>query len=109
MGALHGELQPLLPMGALEAIDDVAANLKDRGIPNGLMELGKLGTSHQMYIPWMQATYVLVVNKKALPFLPAGADVNALTHLCHVAELWDEVQIDEIFGCCQSKIHEGHQ
>ena len=64
MGALHGELQPLLPMGALEAIDDVAASLKDRGIPNGLMELGKLGTSHQMYIPWM----------------PAGADVNALTY-----------------------------
>ena len=26
MGALHGELQPLLPMGTLEAIDDVAAS-----------------------------------------------------------------------------------
>jgi multiple sugar transport system substrate-binding protein len=28
----------------------------------------------------MQATYVLAVNKKALPYLPAGADVNALTY-----------------------------
>ena len=80
LGALHGELQPLLPMGALEPIDDIAATLKERGIPAGLMDLGKLGTAHQMYIPWMQATYVMVVNKKALPFLPAGADVNALSY-----------------------------
>ncbi len=27
VGALHGELQPLVPMGALEPIDDVAAKL----------------------------------------------------------------------------------
>jgi len=80
LGALHGELQPLVPMGALDPIDDVAASLKDRGIPAGLMELGKLGTGKQMYIPWMQATYVMVVNKKALPYLPAGADVHALTY-----------------------------
>lgn len=80
MGALHGELQPLVPMGALDSIDDVAASLKDRGIPAGLMELGKLGTGKQMYIPWMQATYVMVVNKKALQYLPAGADVNSLSY-----------------------------
>ena len=80
MGALHGELQPLVPMGAIDPIDDVAASLKDRGIPAGLMELGKLGTGKQMYIPWMQATYVMVVNKKALQYLPAGADVNSLSY-----------------------------
>lgn len=80
MGALHGELQPLVPVGALDSIDDVAASLKDRGIPAGLMELGKLGTGKQMYIPWMQATYVMVVNKKALQYLPAGADVNSLSY-----------------------------
>ena len=28
----------------------------------------------------MQATYVMVANKQALPYLPAGADVNALTY-----------------------------
>lgn len=80
MGALHGELQPLAPMGALDAIDDVAAKVAGRGIPAGLMQLGKLGGDKQLYIPWMQATYVLVVKKDALPFLPAGADVNALTY-----------------------------
>ena len=80
VGALHGELQPLVPMDALEPMDDVAARLADRGIPAGLMTLAKLGTDKLMYIPWMQATYVMVVRKDALAHLPAGADVNALTY-----------------------------
>ena len=58
-------------------LDDVAAKLADRGIPASLMELGKLGTGQQQYIPWMQATYVMVANKQALQYLPAGADVNS--------------------------------
>ena len=44
------------------------------------MKLGKLGTGHQMYIPWMQATYFMVANKQALPYLPKGANLNALTY-----------------------------
>lgn len=80
VGALHGELQPLLPAGALDDISDVAARLADRGIPANLMELGKLGGTTQAYIPWMQATYIMVANRRALPYLPAGADVNALTY-----------------------------
>jgi multiple sugar transport system substrate-binding protein len=80
VGALHGELQPLVPMGALEPLDDVAAKLSDRGIPASLITLAKLGTDKLMYIPWMQATYVMVVRKDALAHLPAGADVNALTY-----------------------------
>jgi multiple sugar transport system substrate-binding protein len=79
-GALHGELASLAPTGNLDALDDVAAKLSDRGIPPGLMELGKLGTPHQLYVPWMQATYVMVAKKEALASLPAGADVNALTY-----------------------------
>jgi len=79
-GALHGELQPLVTSGDLDTIDDVAAKLADRGIPQGLIELGKLGTGKQVYIPWMQATYIMVARKEALASLPAGADVNALTY-----------------------------
>ncbi|SEL80376.1 carbohydrate ABC transporter substrate-binding protein, CUT1 family [Bosea lupini] len=79
-GALHGELQPLVTSGDIEPIDDIAAKLADRGIPPGLMELGKLGTGSQVYIPWMQATYIMVARKEALASLPAGADVNALTY-----------------------------
>ena len=79
VGALHGELQPHV-LADLQPVDDVAAKLTDRGIPASLMDLGKLGTGQQQYIPWMQATYVMVANKQALQYLPAGADVNSLTY-----------------------------
>jgi multiple sugar transport system substrate-binding protein len=80
VGAGHGELQPLAAIDALDPIDDIAAKLADRGIPASLLQLGKLGTDKQLYIPWMQATYIMVANKKALPYLPAGADINALSY-----------------------------
>jgi multiple sugar transport system substrate-binding protein len=80
IGALHGELEPLLALKGLVPLDDIAAKLTDRGIPAGLMQLGKLGTTQQMYIPWMQATYFMVANKQALPFLPPGANINTLTY-----------------------------
>ena len=80
VAALHGELQPHVADGSLDPIDDVAAKLAGRGIPKALMDLGKLGTDKQYYIPWMQATYVMVAHKSALAHLPAGANINALTY-----------------------------
>jgi len=44
------------------------------------MELGKLGSSEQKFLPWMQANYVMAANKQALQYLPEGADLNALTY-----------------------------
>ena len=80
VGALHGELQPLVQLDALVPLDDLAGKLTGRGIPDPLMTLGKFGTAHQLYIPWMQASYIMVANKKALPYLPDGADINALSY-----------------------------
>jgi multiple sugar transport system substrate-binding protein len=80
VGALHGELGPLVPQGSLDNLDDVAAKLADRGFPKAMLDLGKLGTPNQHYIPWMQATYIMVAHRQALAHLPAGADVNALTY-----------------------------
>lgn len=80
VGALHGELQPLARLDALIPLDDFAAKLTGRGIPEPLMALSKLGTAHQLYIPWMQASYIMVANKAALPYLPDGADINALSY-----------------------------
>ena len=80
VAGVHGELQPLVPAGILTPLDDVADALKARGFAPELLALGKFGTEHQLMIPWMQATYVMVANKKALPYLPAGADINALTY-----------------------------
>jgi len=80
VGALHGELSPLVAMGALRPSPELARLAAGRGVPPGLMQLGRLGTQEQLYIPWMQATYVMAANRRALEFLPAGADVNALTY-----------------------------
>ena len=49
------------------------------GINEDFLELGKLGTDQQLYIPWMQATYIMVARADALQYLPEGADINALT------------------------------
>lgn len=80
VGALHGELGPLVGSKGLEPVDDLAAKARAAGIPEAMMSLGKLGTDKQMYIPWMQATYIMVAKKEALQYLPAGADINALTY-----------------------------
>ncbi len=43
-------------------------------------ELAKLGTGSMQYMPWMQASYIMAASKKALQYLPEGADVDALTY-----------------------------
>jgi multiple sugar transport system substrate-binding protein len=75
LGALHGQL-------ATNANDlvDLSSLAKGLKIGDSYMKLGKLGTTEQKYIPWMQATYVMAANRKALPYLPKGADINALTY-----------------------------
>jgi len=80
VGALHGELQPLAMLDELVPLDDLASKLARLGVPDPLLALGKFGTAHQLYIPWMQASYIMVANKAALPYLPTGADINALSY-----------------------------
>jgi multiple sugar transport system substrate-binding protein len=80
LGGLHGDFPPFIQNDLLEDLTPLAAKLKDRGIPQNFLDLGKMGTSKQYYIPWMQATYVMAYSKKALPYLPQGVDVNKLTY-----------------------------
>jgi len=80
VGALHGELSPLADNDTLEPLDDLARKLAADGMPQSVLDLGKLGKPTQQYIPWMQATYVMAAKKEALQYLPAGADVNALSY-----------------------------
>jgi multiple sugar transport system substrate-binding protein len=81
IGVLHGTFPNLLAANALEDLTPLLAKLSDRPIVKEFMTLGKLGTDKQYYIPWMQATYVLVANKKALPYLPQGASIDSLTYV----------------------------
>jgi multiple sugar transport system substrate-binding protein len=78
LGALHGDY--LVIQNRLQDLTPVANQLKRAGIPKQLMTLGKLGTRRQLYIPWMQATYIMVANRQALRYLPRGADVQRLTY-----------------------------
>lgn len=80
IGLENGQFGSLVVGGYLTDLSKVADRLKDRKISPDMLTLGKLSGSQQLYIPWMQATYFLVANKKALPYLPSGADVNALTY-----------------------------
>src|SRR5690606_6768277 len=80
LGAVHGEFPPLQAEGALASVDDVYAQLASRGFAETFVELGKLGTNQQLYIPWMQATYIMVASKQALEHLPEGASLDSLTY-----------------------------
>jgi multiple sugar transport system substrate-binding protein len=75
VGGLHGDLAP--QASRLIDLDDLASS---REFVPDLLELAKLGGSSLKYVPWMQASYVLAVNKKALQWLPSGADVQKLSY-----------------------------
>lgn len=79
IGGLDGDFSAFAAEGLLTDLSDVASSLADLGINKDYLKLGKLGTDKQLYIPWVQATYIMVANTKALQYLPAGADVKKLT------------------------------
>lgn len=75
LGGLHGDLTSV-PDGLI----DLTGAVDLSAVTANQLEFGKLGTSEQKYAPWMQATFLMVANRKALEFLPEGADLNALTY-----------------------------
>jgi len=81
IGALHGTFPPLAREDALMNMIDIAEDLSaDREFAEAFLETGLLGTDDYLYyVPWMQATYIMAAHKDALQYLPAGADLNALT------------------------------
>nr|WP_309083737.1 ABC transporter substrate-binding protein [Chelativorans sp.] len=76
VGALHGELATYAEHWA----DLSGVDLGGIEVTPAFLELGKLGTQEQKYLPWMQANYVMAANKQSLEYLPEGADINALTY-----------------------------
>ena len=76
VGTLHGDFAALPD----DFVDLAPLGLEADAVLPPLMELGRLGTAEQKYVPWMQATYIMAANKQALEYLPEGADINALTY-----------------------------
>lgn len=75
LGGLHGDLAAY-PDSLVSVKDAVDPAL----FPQGFVDLANLGSKEQKYVPWMQATYLMVANKQALQYLPQGVDVNAITY-----------------------------
>ena len=81
LGLTHGAFATLQGSDALMDLTPLLQKLqKDRRFPDSLLTFGRLGRQQQYYMPWMQATYMLVVNKKADQYLPRGVDKSRLTY-----------------------------
>lgn len=96
VGALHGTFPAITDamMNMTDVVDDLSA---DREFAQSYLQTGLLGTDDYLYyVPWMQATYIMAAHNDALEYLPAGADINALTWE-QFAE-WCQTLLDETGG-----------
>ncbi|MFH1001864.1 MAG: ABC transporter substrate-binding protein [bacterium] len=76
VGELHGGLDL---MNTKVLLDDLSGiSLPNRTFIKALEDYSVLA-GKKVYIPWMQATYVMAVNKKAFQYLPAGLKVEDVT------------------------------
>ena len=80
VGALHGDLVKLFEDHSLRPLNDVLSALDKREFQEKLIRLSRLNGTDAYYIPWMQASFVMAANKKALQYLPAGTDPQTLTY-----------------------------
>jgi multiple sugar transport system substrate-binding protein len=77
----HSEMVTLQADGALEDLTPLVQRLqKDRRFQPAALEQARFGTDRQYSIPWLQATYMMVVNRQALRYLPPGAEVDRLSY-----------------------------
>jgi len=70
VGELHGGLDYFASKGWLEDLGRFGA-LPGRTFPKVLEDYSRLH-GIKAYVPWMTATYVMVINKKAFDYLPEG-------------------------------------
>ena len=80
VGAVHGDFVRLYEDKALRPLDDIYRGLESRKFSESLLSLCRLDGKSLYYLPWMQASFVLAVNKKALPYLPPEAKPEELTY-----------------------------
>jgi multiple sugar transport system substrate-binding protein len=76
IGGEHGDMASLAAKDRLMDLSDLTQQLADRGFNEDYLELAKLGGDKPLYIPWMQASYIMVARKEALDVAPAGLDTK---------------------------------
>jgi multiple sugar transport system substrate-binding protein len=79
VAGLAGDFPTLARKGALADLGEQGQRVQDHLEP-GLAAIWRRDPYSRYYIPWLQATYLLAVNRRALPYLPEGADVRRLTY-----------------------------
>ena len=77
ISGLHSDLVDLYPY--LYDLTPILNSLKGRRFSPAILSLGRIN-GIQAYIPWTQGSYLLVINKKALRYLPPDVDVWNLTY-----------------------------
>jgi multiple sugar transport system substrate-binding protein len=99
IGGLQGDFVALQAQTPLRDMSDVINELKDRNFPQAYLDLAKIKGAYR-FVPWITATYLMAANKKALPYLPSGADVNTLTYdqLLAWAQKMKQAQGQPLFG-----------
>ena len=83
IGAPHGDLLNLYKAGKLMPVKEMLKELPEQVNHSAYLQLASfngVNGGDLFFIPWMQASYLMVANKKALPYLPVDADINHLTY-----------------------------
>jgi len=76
VGDLHGGLDLMNAKGLFDDLTGIT--LPGRTFIKALEDYAVMA-GRKVYVPWMQATYVMVVNKKAFKYLPAGLTAEDVT------------------------------
>ena len=76
VGELHSGLDLMNAKGLFDDLTGIT--LPDRTFIKALEDYSVMA-GRKVYVPWMQATYVMVVNKKAFEYLPLGLTVEDVT------------------------------
>lgn len=79
IGGLQGDFVSLASQIKLRDMSDVLHALADRHFPKQYLDAAVIKGAPR-FVPWIQATYLMVANKKALKHLPAGKNVDHLTY-----------------------------
>lgn len=74
VGGLQGDFVGIAQF--MDDISDVLDGLTGRTFAEGDVALGNIDGS-QVFVPWMRATYLMVINKKALEYAPEGLVAQA--------------------------------
>jgi multiple sugar transport system substrate-binding protein len=80
LGGLHPHLASLAARNLLADLSDLGEELSGRGFNEDFLELARFGGNRLLFIPWMQATYIMAARREALEHLPGGAAVSSLTY-----------------------------